>query len=107
LATLGSLYVTRPILKRYTLSRNELVQRAMSVFDAIASGTRKLRIEHVYQLNEAAQAHRDLEARSTTGKLLIAFDHVHERISMKGQIARPQVPEYFLSEATGVHRQPA
>jgi NADPH2:quinone reductase len=82
LATLGSLYVTRPILKHYTLSRKELVQRAMSVFDAIASGTLKLRIEHVYQLNEAAQAHRDLEARSTTGKLLIAFDHVQERISM-------------------------
>jgi NADPH2:quinone reductase len=75
LAPLGSLYVTRPILKHYTLSRNELLQRAMSVFDAIASGSLKLRIEHVYQLNEASQAHRDLEARSTTGKLLIAFDH--------------------------------
>jgi NADPH:quinone reductase len=75
LAPLGSLYVTRPILKHYTLSRNELLQRAMNVFDAIASGALKLRIEHVYQLNEAAQAHRDLEARSTTGKLLIAFDH--------------------------------
>jgi NADPH2:quinone reductase len=86
LATLGSLYVTRPILKHYTLSRKELMQRAKSVFDAIASGTLKLRIEHVYQLNEAAQAHRDLEARSTTGKLLIAFDHVHERIRMNGQV---------------------
>jgi NADPH2:quinone reductase len=75
LAPLGSLYVTRPILKHYTLSRNELLQRAMNVFDAIASGTLKLRIEHVYQLNQAAQAHRDLEARSTTGKLLIVFDH--------------------------------
>jgi NADPH2:quinone reductase len=74
LAPLGSLHVTRPILKHYTLSRNELLERAMSVFDAIASGFLKLRIEHVYQLNEAAQAHRDLEARSTTGKLLIAFD---------------------------------
>jgi NADPH:quinone reductase len=52
------------------------MQRATNVFDAVASGALKLRIEHVYQLNEAAQAHRDLEARSTTGKLLIAFDHV-------------------------------
>ena len=52
---LGLLYVTRPILKHYTLSRNELLQRAMSVFDAIASGTLKLRIEHVYQLNQADQ----------------------------------------------------
>jgi NADPH:quinone reductase len=75
LAPLGSLYVTRPILKHYTLSRHELLQRAMSVFDAVGSGTLKLRIEHVYQLNDAAQAHRDLYARSTTGKLLIAFDH--------------------------------
>jgi NADPH:quinone reductase-like Zn-dependent oxidoreductase len=47
----------------------------MSVFDAVGSGTLKLRIEHVYQLNDAAQAHRDLYARSTSGKLLIAFDH--------------------------------
>ena len=73
LAPLGSLYVTRPILKHYILSRHELLQRAMSVFDAIASGTLKLRIERVYQLNEVAQAHRDLETRSTTGKLLIVF----------------------------------
>jgi NADPH:quinone reductase len=76
LAPVGSLHVTRPSLKHYTLSRNELMQRAMSVFDAVVSGPLKLRIEHLYQLNEAAQAHRDLEARSTTGKLLIAFDHV-------------------------------
>jgi NADPH2:quinone reductase len=76
LAPLGSLYVTRPILNHYTLSRNELLQRAMSVFDAVESGTLKLRVERVYQLNEAAQAHRALEARSTTGKLLIAFNHV-------------------------------
>ena len=44
LAPLGSLYVTRPILKHSTLHRNELMQRAMSVFDAVASGTLRLRI---------------------------------------------------------------
>jgi NADPH2:quinone reductase len=76
LAPLGSLYVTRPILKHYTLSRDELLQRAMSVFDAVGSGTLKLRVEHTYGLNEVVQAHRDLESRSTSGKLLIAFDHV-------------------------------
>jgi NADPH:quinone reductase len=66
LAPLGSLYVTRPILKHYTMTRNELRERAISVFDAIASDFLKLRIEHVYQLDQAAQAHRDLEGRSTT-----------------------------------------
>jgi NADPH:quinone reductase len=71
LAALGSLYVTRPILKHYTLTRNELLQRAKSVFESIAAGTLKLRIEHVYALDEVAQAHRDLHERSTTGKLLI------------------------------------
>jgi len=71
LAALGSLYVTRPILKHYTLTRNELLQRAKSVFESIAAGTLKLRIEHVYALDEVAQAHRDLQERSTTGKLLV------------------------------------
>jgi NADPH:quinone reductase len=71
LAPLGSLYVTRPILKHYTLTRHELLQRAKSVFESIAAGTLKLRIERVYLLNEATQAHRDLEERSTTGKLLL------------------------------------
>jgi NADPH2:quinone reductase len=71
LAALGSLHVTRPILKHYTLTRNELLRRAKSVFESIAAGRLKLRIEHVYALDEAAQAHRDLQDRSTTGKLLI------------------------------------
>lgn len=71
LAPLESLYVTRPILKHYTLTHSEPLQRAKSVFESIAAATLKLRIEHVYLLNEAPQAHRDLEERSTTGKLLL------------------------------------
>jgi NADPH2:quinone reductase len=71
LASLGSLYVTRPILRDYTLTRNELVDRATQVFQAVVSGSLKLRIERTYSLSEAAQAHRDLESRKTAGKLLL------------------------------------
>ena len=71
LASLGSLYVTRPILRDYTLTRNELVDRATQVFQAVVSGSLKLRIERTYSLSEAAQAHRDLESRKTGGKLLL------------------------------------
>jgi NADPH:quinone reductase len=71
LSTMGSLYVTRPTLKDYIASRAELEHRAKDVFDAVANGTLRLRIEHVYPLADAAQAHRDLESRRTTGKLLL------------------------------------
>jgi len=68
---MGSLYVTRPTLKDYTVSRSDLEVRAKDVFDGVASGTLKLRLEHIYPLTDAAQAHRDLESRKTTGKLLL------------------------------------
>jgi NADPH2:quinone reductase len=71
LSTLGSLYVTRPTLKDYTLTRDELESRATAVLNDVASGALKLRIEHVYPLADATNAHRDLEARRTTGKLLL------------------------------------
>lgn len=67
----GSLYVTRPILDNYTATHEELQQRAAQVLNMISNGTVKLRIEHIYPLRDAQQAHRDLEARKTTGKLLI------------------------------------
>jgi NADPH2:quinone reductase len=67
----GSLYVTRPTLNDYTATREELVTRAESVLHEVASGALKLRIAHVYQLADAASAHRDLEARRTTGKVLL------------------------------------
>jgi NADPH2:quinone reductase len=67
----GSLYVTRPTLGHYTATREELVARSGAVFAMMASGKLKLRIEHTYPLAEAQQAHRDLEGRKTTGKLLL------------------------------------
>ena len=67
----GSLYITRPTLVNYIASREELVARSKAVFDMIGSGKLKLRIEHTYPLAEAQRAHRDLEGRKTTGKLLL------------------------------------
>jgi NADPH:quinone reductase len=71
LSTMGSLYVTRPTMKDYILTREELERRAADVFNWIARGKLHVRIGHRYPLAEAAQAHRDLEARKTTGKVLL------------------------------------
>jgi len=67
----GSLFITRPTLAHYTVTREELEWRANDVLQSIARGELKLRIHKVYPLAEAAQAHRDLEGRKTTGKLLL------------------------------------
>lgn len=67
----GSLFLTRPTLISYTSMREELEWRANDLFNMIAAGKLKLRIPHVYKLDEAQQAHRDLEARKTTGKVLL------------------------------------
>ncbi len=67
----GSLFITRPTLAHYTITREELEWRANDVLQSIVRGELKLRIHKVYPLAEAAQAHRDLEGRKTTGKLLL------------------------------------
>ncbi len=67
----GSLFVTRPTLAHYIATTEELRARAGAVFAMIAEGKLKLRIEHTYKLADAPQAHRDLEGRKTTGKLLL------------------------------------
>lgn len=67
----GSLYVTRPSLQHYIASREELEQRSGEVLQMIAAGELKIRIYKTYPLAEAEAAHRDLEARKTTGKLLL------------------------------------
>jgi NADPH2:quinone reductase len=68
---MGSLYITRPTLKDYVATRSDLMTRAADVLNGVAAGTLKLRLEHTYPLVDAAQAHRDLESRKTTGKLLL------------------------------------
>jgi NADPH2:quinone reductase len=67
----GSLYVTRPTLWHYVATRAELEARAGDVLGWVAKGELKLRTEFVYPLAEAAQAQIDLEARNTTGKILL------------------------------------
>ncbi len=71
LSTMGSLFVTRPTLKDYVTTCAELEARAGDVLGWVAAGKLKLRIEHIYPLAYAAQAHRDLEGRRTTGKVLL------------------------------------
>jgi NADPH2:quinone reductase len=68
-----SLFLTRPGLPHYLLTREELLWRAGEVLDAIDAGTLRLRIDRTYPLAEAAAAHRDLESRKTAGKLLLAI----------------------------------
>jgi NADPH2:quinone reductase len=71
LSTKGSLFITRPTMKDYTATREELELRAGNVLRWVSEGSLKLRLEHNYPLAEAAQAHRDLEGRRTTGKVLL------------------------------------
>jgi NADPH2:quinone reductase len=67
----GGLFATRPSLAHYTTTRAELEWRASELFAAVLDGTLSLRLEHTYPLADAARAHRDLEARKTTGKLIL------------------------------------
>ena len=71
LASGGSLYVQRPTLMTYTRTPKLLRERAEALFDLIAEGKLRVRIGARYPLAEARQAHEDLEARKTTGKLLL------------------------------------
>ena len=73
LSTMGSLYVTRPTLKDYVGSREALQGRADDVFRWVAQGELKVRIGHRFPLDEVAQAHRALEGRRTTGKVLLTL----------------------------------
>jgi NADPH2:quinone reductase len=67
----GSLYLTRPNLAHYILSRQELDRRAREVFEMIQEDRLKVHIGGIYPLADAAQAHDDLANRRTTGKLLL------------------------------------
>jgi len=71
LAAKGSLFLTRPSLPHYTLERSELLQRANEVFNWTATGKLKVRIDKTFPLAEAAEAHRQLEGRKTTGKVIL------------------------------------
>ncbi len=71
LGNMGSLYVTHPSLIDYTASRAELLETANDLFAMVGSGKITVAINHEYPLREAAQAHRDVEARKTTGSVVL------------------------------------
>ncbi|MEZ5853242.1 MAG: quinone oxidoreductase [Hyphomicrobiaceae bacterium] len=71
LAAKGSLYLTRPSLAAYTASRADLVATANDLFDVVTKGAVKIKVNHTYALKDAAQAHRDLEGRKTTGSIVL------------------------------------
>jgi NADPH:quinone reductase len=67
----GSLFLTRPSLMHYTAAREELVAHAQDLFEVVLSGAVRMHILQEYALKEAAQAHRDLEARKTSGSTIL------------------------------------
>ena len=71
LAAKGSLFLTRPTLMDYTAKREDLLATANELFEVVSSGAVKIEINQTYPLVEAAQAHRDLEARKTTGSTIL------------------------------------
>ena len=71
LAAKGSLYLTRPTLATYTATREDLVATTSELFDVVGQGVVRIEINQTYPLRDAAQAHRDLEARRTTGSTVL------------------------------------
>ncbi len=70
---LGSLYVTSPALLTYTKDRTELLMRAKEYFEALQSGAVKIEVRHRFPLADAAEAHRDLGGRKTTGAIALVW----------------------------------
>lgn len=71
LAAKGSLYVTRPTLNTYTAKREDLAASAADLFEVVRSGAVKIRVNQSFALKDAAEAHRALEARKTTGSTVL------------------------------------
>ncbi|HET6757567.1 MAG TPA: quinone oxidoreductase [Burkholderiales bacterium] len=73
LSAKGSLFLTRPTVMKYTERREDLVANASDLFDVVRQGQVKIEIGQTYPLKDAAQAHRDLEARKTTGSTVLTI----------------------------------
>jgi len=71
LSTKGSLFATRPTLGTYVAKRADLLANASELFDVVGKGVVKINVNHTYPLKDAAQAHRDLEGRKTTGSIVL------------------------------------
>ena len=74
LAQKGSLFLTRPTLANYTSTRQELEETTAELFDVVGSGAVRIEVNQTYALQDAAQAHRDLEARRTTGSTVLVTE---------------------------------
>jgi NADPH:quinone reductase len=77
----GSLYVTRPTLFTYIAQRQALVDNANDVMDMVRLGRVKIRVTKTYPMADAAQAHRDLESRATTGSVVLLADYAERRVT--------------------------
>ena len=71
LGPLGSVFLTHPSLGHYSRTREEFLDLALSLLEVVQSGAVKITIGHVYALEEAAEAHRDMAARKTTGSVIL------------------------------------
>jgi NADPH2:quinone reductase len=71
LSAKGSLYATRPTLNTYVARREDLLANANDLFDVVGKGIVRIAVNHTYALKDAAQAHRDLEGRKTTGSIVL------------------------------------
>jgi NADPH2:quinone reductase len=67
----GSLFCTRPTLAHYTATRADLLAVAGDLFNVVETGAVKIHVGRTYPLNDAAQAHRDLESRATVGSVVL------------------------------------
>jgi len=77
----GSLYATRPTLMTYIAARQALAANAADVMDMVRLGRVKMRVTKTYSMADAAQAHRDLESRATTGSIVLLADYAERRVA--------------------------
>ena len=71
LAAKGSLFLTRPTLIHYSMTRDEILSRALDLFRWLEAGELKFKVDHVFPLSEAAKAHEEMAGRRTTGKVVL------------------------------------
>jgi NADPH:quinone reductase len=81
LAQKGSLFATRPTLGTYVASRAALLENANDVIDMVRLGRVKINVTKTYRMADAAQAHRDLEGRATTGSIVLLADYAERRVT--------------------------
>lgn len=77
-----SLFLTRPSMMHYTMTRDELLETAGEVFANVASGVLRVRVNHTYPLSQAAQAHTDLESRKTSGSVVLIPDDAQQQFTL-------------------------